>query len=169
MKSDQMKRKAVLLFAGLFMAFVSYAQESPRAKATGKAGNANITIDYGSPSVRGRKVWGELVPFGQVWRAGANEATTFETDKPITIEGKSLAAGKYGFFVVPTEKEWTIIFNSVPNQWGAYKYDKSKDVLKVTVTPKKSASANERLVYHIDSNGFTLDWENLSVPVSVKN
>lgn len=127
---------------------------------------ATLTINYGSPSVRKRKIWDGLVPYGQVWRTGANEATRFTTDKAITVEGKELPAGTYGFFAIPGADQWTIIFNSVPNQWGAFKYDSGKDVLRVTVTPKKSGR-HERLVYKINKNGFELDWARLSVPVKV--
>jgi Protein of unknown function (DUF2911) len=141
---------------------------SPRDSVSGKAGNATITINYGSPSVKSRKIWGDLVPYNKVWRAGANEATTFTTDKDIMVEGKKLAAGKYGFFVIPGEKEWTIIFNKTPNQWGAYDYKEKDDALRVTVMPKKSAAMNERLAYKINSGGFSLLWENLEVPVSIK-
>jgi hypothetical protein len=140
---------------------------SPRDSVSGmvKSG-ATLNINYGSPSVRGREIWGGLVPYNQVWRTGANEATRFTTDKDITIEGKTLPAGTYGFFAIPTANQWTIIFNSVANQWGAFKYDSAKDVLRVMVTPKK-AGKHERLVYKINKNGFELDWADLAVPVKV--
>lgn len=155
-----------LLFAGTSSAQKKIA--SPRDSILGKSGNAAILINYGSPSVKGRVIWGDLVPYGKVWRAGANEATTFTTDKTILVEGKSLAKGKYGFFVIPGETEWTIIFNKNANQWGAYEYKQSDDVLRVTVKSKKSAAMNERLVYTIYDNGISLLWENLEVPVSIK-
>ncbi|MEJ0056156.1 MAG: DUF2911 domain-containing protein [Bacteroidota bacterium] len=94
------------------------ARPSPPAQVSKKTSNATVTINYGQPSVKGRKIFGSLEPYGKVWRAGANEATTFEVDKDVKIEGQSLPAGKYGFFAIPDEKEWTIIFNKVPNQWG---------------------------------------------------
>jgi hypothetical protein len=136
---------------------------SPPATATAKVGKANITINYGQPSVKGREVWGKLVPYGQVWRTGANEATTFETDKDIKVQGKVLPAGKYGFFTVPGEKEWTIVFNKVPNQWGAFKYDQAQDYMRVTAKPKKSAKFNEKLLYSINKGWVSIDWENLDV------
>ena len=141
---------------------------SPPATATGKINAATITIDYGSPSVKGRTIWGDLVPYGQVWRAGANEATAFTTDKDIMVEGKLLPAGKYAFFVIPNEKEWTIIFNKTAGQWGAYKYDATQDALRVSVKPRKSEKMNERLVYEVNENGIVLKWENLEVPVAIK-
>src|ERR671913_464276 len=98
----------------------AFSQEkaSPAATATGKVGDATITISYSSPAVKGRKIWGELVPYNKAWRAGANQATTFETDKAIKIEGKELAAGKYSVFANPGEKESQFIFNSQVGQWG---------------------------------------------------
>lgn len=142
---------------------------SPPATASGNVGSATLTINYGSPSVRGRKIWGELVPYEKIWRSGANEATTFETDKEIKIEGKSLPAGKYAFFTIPEKKKWTIIFNKVPDQWGAYKYDEKEDVLRVKVSSKKLEPFQERLSYDINQTGFSLKWENLEVPVKVEN
>lgn len=160
----------------LAMAFVLpemvFAQ-SPAAEATGKIGSASVTISYSSPSVRGRKVWGDLVPYGKAWRAGANKATTFETDKDITVEGKSLKAGKYSFFAVPGEKEWELIFNSEIPAWGIKRtgeanFDPAKNALTVKVKPAKSASMNEALKYVINDKGFALEWENVTVPCSVK-
>lgn len=144
------------------------SRPSPPATASGKINAATVTINYGSPSVKERKIWGELVPYDKVWRAGANEATTFETDKDIKVEGKTLPAGKYGFFVIPNEKEWTIIFNKVSNQWGAFKYDAGQDALRVSVKPRKSEKMNERLVYEVNYKGIVLRWENLEVPVAIK-
>ena len=142
--------------------------ESPRDSVSGKVGNAMITINYGSPSVKARKIWGDLVPYGKVWRTGANEATTFTTDKAIEVEGKSLPAGKYSFFAIPNEKEWTIIFNKTAKQWGAYDYKDKEDALRVNVKPKKASIMSERLNYTVNSTGISLIWENLEVPVSIK-
>lgn len=139
---------------------------SPAAKATGKAAGADITISYSSPSVKGRTIWGELVPYGKVWRAGANEATTFETSKDITVEGKALPAGKYSLFAVPGQNEWQIHFNSQTGQWGT-QHDATKDVAVVTVKPK-AAGMNERLLYEVTGKGFSLKWDKLEVPVSIK-
>lgn len=149
------------------------SRASPPATATGKTGDATVTINYGSPAVKGRKVWGELVPYGKVWRAGANEATTFETDKAIKVEGKDLPAGKYTLFALPGEKEWQFIFNSETGQWGIKRggdanLDPAKTVLTVTAKPKTGAAMNERLLYEVTGKGFVLKWENLEVPVSLK-
>ena len=146
---------------------------SPPATATGTVNGAVITIDYSSPGVKGRKIWGGLVPYDKVWRAGANEATLFTTSKDILVEGKKLPAGKYSLYAIPGEKEWVIIFNSKTGQWGV-KDDEStteepaNDVLRVTVKPEKSSAFSERMKFLIDGKGFALEWENLRVPVSVK-
>ena len=173
------KQCLTLAVAGLFISSAISAQDnkanrpSPPATATGKAGGATITVDYSSPSVKGRQIWGSLVPYDKVWRAGANEATIFSTDKDIKVEGKMLKAGKYSLYAIPGEKEWTFIFNSQTGQWGvkmdgSTTEDPAKDVLRVTVKPKKSKSFNERMTYVVDKEGFALLWENLEVPVSVK-
>lgn len=141
---------------------------SPPASAEFKSGAASIKIVYSAPSVKGREIWGKLVPYGEVWRAGANEATTFETDKDIKVEGKTLPAGKYSFFTIPGEKEWTIIFNKTAKQWGAYSYKAADDVLRVTVKPAASASANEVLKYEGSKTSFSLLWEKLEVKVKIE-
>jgi hypothetical protein len=142
---------------------------SPAATATGKIGSTDVTVNYSSPGVKGRKIFGGLETYGKVWRAGANEATTVEFSKDVKVEGKPLPAGKYGFFVIPVESgQWTAIFNKVPNQWGAFKYDEKQDALRVMVTPRKSASVTERLVYEVKSPGLVLRWENIELPVAIK-
>jgi hypothetical protein len=140
---------------------------SPAAVATGKIGGADVTVNYSSPGVKGRKIFGGLEPYGKVWRAGANEATTVEFSKDVMVEGKPLAAGKYGFFVIPAEGQWTVILNKVPNQWGAFKYDEKQDALRVMVTPRKAATLTERLMYEVTPKGLVLRWENVELPVMV--
>lgn len=164
---------AVLLFSGTAMA--QEPKASPAETVTGKVNSATITIHYGSPSVKGREIFGKLEPFGAVWRAGANEATTFETDKNIRIGGEGivggqvLMAGTYSLFLIPKESGvWTVIFNKEPKQWGAFKYDETKDALRVEVKTKALPKTQERLVYRITKNGFELDWDKTSVPVSIK-
>jgi hypothetical protein len=148
-------------------------RQSPKMTATGKIGDANITISYGSPSVKGRKIWGALVPYDKVWRAGANEATLIETSKAIVLQGKNLPAGKYSLYTIPGEKEWQVIINSQTGQWGIERTgettrDPAKDVIIVTVEPRKSSAFRERLIYDIIPEGIVLKWENLEVPISVK-
>ena len=167
-------KSATMIVAAMTVSVNALAQEtkkpaSPAMTATGKIKDANITIKYGSPSVKDRKIWGELVPYDKVWRAGANDATTFSTDKEITVEGKKLAAGTYSFFLIPKENgTWTAIFNKEAKQWGAYDYKQSGDALRVDVKAKTLPAKQEMLVYKIDKNGFSMDWDKISVPVSVK-
>lgn len=141
---------------------------SPSATTEGKIGAANVKIVYCQPSARGRKIMGGLVPYGEVWRTGANEATTFEIDKPVKIEGKDLAAGKYSLFTIPGEKEWTIIFNKEAKQWGAYKYKKEEDVLRVTVVPTKTSAPVETFNIAVGKDDVQMKWENTAVAFKVK-
>ena len=141
---------------------------SPAKEMRATMGDTKITVGYGSPSVKGRTVWGDLVPFDKVWRTGANDASTFETSTNIKIQGKELAAGKYGFFTIPTEgNKWTIIFNSVAEQWGAYKYDASKDVLRVSVKAEATQTMSETMEFVMEGNNLVLKWDKLTVPVSI--
>jgi hypothetical protein len=164
-------KKIGLLLMTVFMVTAVSAQDqkpqSPKATATGKINNATITINYSSPSVRDRPIWGSLVPYGMVWRAGANATTTFETDKALMVEGKELPAGKYAFYILPSEGKATIIFGKDPSI-GAGKYDKSTDQLRVDVKLKKSKTMNEALLYTVNKNNVTLSWENFDIPISIK-
>jgi hypothetical protein len=165
------QKKIYLLFIVLLTVTFVNAQDkpsSPAAVARGQINGANITINYSSPSVKGRKIWGELVPFNKVWRAGANEATSFETDKDLTIEGVKLPAGKYSFFVIPNEKECIIIFNKEAKQWGAYKYKEKDDQLRVTVKQQIADSSTESLTYKINNDSVVLIWGNWNIPISIK-
>lgn len=162
---------SLLVLLSFFAISFANAQEKPKStpeKATGMINGATIQINYGSPSVRARKIWGELVPFNEVWRAGANEATTFETDKDLTIEGSKLPAGKYSFFVIPNEKQCILIFNKEAKQWGAYKYNEKEDQLRVTVKQKASQSSTEKLIYKINSDNVVLSWDNWDIGFKVK-
>jgi hypothetical protein len=167
-----MKKLFILSLMALLVTSVS-AQEkkaaaSPAATATGKIGAATVTINYAQPAVKGREVWGALVPFGEVWRTGANAATTFEIDKDVEIEGKALKAGKYGLFSIPTkEGEWTIIFNGDSKQWGAYDYSDKKDVLRVKVKSSNTEAVTERLTFEVAASEVVLTWEKLKVAFKV--
>lgn len=141
---------------------------SPPAVVRGAIGDAAVVINYSQPAVKDRIIWGELVPYGKVWRTGANEATVFETNQDLMIAGQKLPAGKYGLFTIPGENEWTLIFNEVWDQWGAYKYDAEKDVLRVTAIPSKSPTFNERLVFEVSDGNVVLRWEHLQLIVPVK-
>jgi hypothetical protein len=166
-----LQKKIQLLFIALVTVTFVNAQNkpaSPAATATGKINGATISINYSSPSVKGRVIWGELVPFNKIWRAGANAATTIESDKDLVVEGKKLPAGKYSFFVIPNEKECVIIFNKVAKLSGTNNYDEKEDQLRVTVKPQVADSITESLVYNINNNSIVLSWEKWNIPISVK-
>ncbi len=142
---------------------------SPPASTTANVSGVNVTIDYSSPAVKGRKIWGDLVPYGKVDRTGANEATVFSVDKNVRVNGEMLPAGQYSLFTIPTETEWTVIFNKVAEQWGAYDYDQAEDALRITVTPEKADSFNERLELKVTEDGTVrYHWENLSFSFKVE-
>lgn len=141
---------------------------SKPAKASATVGDAKVTIDYSSPSLKGRKMSADLAPYGKVWRTGANEATTFEVDKDVKVEGQPLPAGKYALFTIPGESEWTVIFNKVPNQWGAFKHDEKQDALRVKVKPKKAPKMTEMLTFDVNKSGkVAMMWENTEVDFNV--
>ena len=138
-------------------------RKSKNGKVEGTIEGVNVTLEYGRPKVRERKIWGELVPFDKVWRTGADEATTIAVDKDVTVEGQKLAAGTYSLFTIPGKEEWTIIFNKVAKQWGAFRYDKEEDALRVKVKPE-AAEHMEEMTFLIEGNKVMLRWEKLSVP-----
>ena len=143
---------------------------SPPATATAKIGETTVTIEYSQPSVKGREVWGELVPYNKVWRTGANEATTISFDKDVIIEGNSLQAGKYALFTIPKkDSDWVIIFNKETSQWGAFNYKEKQDALKVLSKPQSSEEVIEKLTFSIDKTGtVTLFWDKLKVSFNIK-
>jgi len=144
-----------------------YAQDKPRvspsAKTTGTIVGSIVTVEYSQPSVKGRKIWGELVPYDKVWRTGANEATTFETSTEIKVDGQTLPAGKYSLFTIPSEKEWTVIFNKTAKQWGAFKYEEKEDQLRIKVKPSKAPTFVEQLTFFVEGNKVFFRWENVQV------
>ena len=167
----KLKKKIQAIVFALFMTTFVNAQNkpaSPAAVATGKINGATISINYSSPSVKGRVIWGELVPFNKIWRAGANAATTIESDKDLIIEGSKLPAGKYSFFVIPNEKECVLIFNKVAKMSGTNNYNEKEDQLRVTVKQQLADSSSESLVYTIKENSIVLSWEKWNIPFSVK-
>ena len=144
------------------------ARPSPPAKAAATVNGKTITIDYSRPSVKGRKIFGELVPYGQVWRAGANETTAFTLSADAQVGGKNLPAGKYALFVIPNEKEWTVVFNKTI-KWGAFSYKQEEDVLRINVPVRKSKTFAEQLTYTISLAGnVSLMWENAVIEFAVK-
>lgn len=174
------KHRAVfLVIPGLLVANLCVAQslvldiprQSQHAMVSQRLGITDISITYHRPLVNGRKVWGTVVPYRQVWRAGANENTTIAFSDPVMVEGKPLDKGTYGLFMIPTENEWTIIFSKNFTSWGAFTYDEKEDTLRVKVKPQAS-EAREALSYEFDqlkpdSTMVTLRWEKLAVPFKV--
>lgn len=141
---------------------------SPHTSAMAMIGDAHIHIDYSSPGVRGRIIFGGLLAFDQVWQAGAHRATWIETNKDLSIDGKILSAGKYGVFTIPSKREWTIIFNSNWDQHGKDDYDEKEDVIRFKVTPRLSDNITEHLIYKVekvtDSSGtISLEWEKVTI------
>ena len=136
----------------------------------------DITIKYHRPLVNGRKIWGGLVPYGKVWRVGANENTTIEFSDPVSVEGQPLEKGIYGLHMIPNPDSWTVIFSKTSTAWGSYSYDQKEDALRVNVKPKPLAEQKEALEFEFedlkpDSTAVTLKWEKLGAPftVSVKD
>src|SRR5213593_4509577 len=132
----------------------------------------DITINYHRPLVNGRKIWGGLVPYGKVWRAGANENTTIEFSDPVSVEGQPLAKGIYGLHMIPNPDSWTVIFSKTNTAWGSYSYNQDEDALRVNVKPRPLAELKEALEFEFedlkpDSTAVTLKWEKLGVPFTV--
>jgi len=146
-------------------------RQSQGAKITQRIGITDVTISYHRPLVNNRKVWGGLVPYGQVWRAGANENTTITFSDPVTIEGKALDKGTYGLHMIPNADEWTVIFSKNSTSWGAFTYDQAEDALRVNVKPQ-AADMHNALTYDFDqlqpeSAVVVLEWEKVAVPFKV--
>jgi len=139
---------------------------SKNGSTMGDIDGVTVTIEYGRPSAKGRTIWGELVPYDQVWRTGANEATAIDFSADVLIGGQKLPAGRYGLFTIPGEEEWTVIFNSQPDQWGAFKYDSGKDALRVTATPTSTEHV-ESMDFVIEGSSVVLRWDELAVPIEV--
>ncbi len=180
-----------LVLSGLLILPSSTFAQGNRVRASLKAGvmqrlglDTDITIEYGRPGVKGRKIWGELVPYGLApgnkyskdkpypWRAGANENTTIEFNKDILVEGNKMPAGKYGIHMIPSEKDWIIIFSKNNSAWGSYSYNQEEDALRITVAPVK-APHEEWLTFGFDDLAGTsatafLHWETLKVPFKIE-
>ena len=140
--------------------------KSPRKELSGTVGDVPLRINYGSPAVNERTIYGDLVPFGKVWRTGANEATriTFEKDVMVGDANKKLAAGTYALFTLPDNRnEWTVIFNKVADQWGAYDYDESADVARIKGTAKDAGTPYERMDFTLQGDAVKLMWDDLEI------
>ncbi|HEV7473254.1 MAG TPA: DUF2911 domain-containing protein [Pyrinomonadaceae bacterium] len=189
----------LMLFATpLASAQIRTPRPSPKASVTETIGVTDVTITYSRPGVKGRTIWGDplpeqastkgeatlddqtirpkgaaIVPWGHAWRTGANEATQFVVTDDVFINGQKLAAGSYSLHTIPTKDEFTIIFNSVANQWGSFNYDAAKDTLRVKVKPEWSEHSKEWLEYWIDpvndtSAQVNIRWEKVRVPFTVE-
>jgi len=146
-------------------------RDSQHSVLTQRIGITDVTVNYHRPLVKGRPIWGKVVPYGQVWRAGANENTTIAFSDPVTIEGQALPPGTYGLHMIPSENDWTIILSKNHTSWGSFTYNQSEDALRVTVKPQ-AGEMHEALTYEFDdpksdSAVLTLRWEKLAVPVKI--
>ena len=144
---------------------------SPHSYAMAMVDDVHIHIDYSSPSVRGRIIFGGLVAYDEVWQSGAHKATWLETDKDLLVNSKLLKAGKYGFFTIPNKDNWTVILNKNWDQHGKDKYDERDDVLRFNVKPEISEEITEQLVYNVqkinESEGsISLSWEKITLSFS---
>lgn len=140
---------------------------SPRKEARGKIENVTIVVDYGSPAVKGREIWGGLEEYGKVWRAGANATTSISFDQDVLINGQNLPAGKYAFFLIPEKEQWTVIFNKDWDEWGAFNYDEAQDVLRLNVTPRWVDENQERLTYSISDSTLNFAWEKVRISLDI--
>ena len=175
-----MKRLILLfLMPALFSFTILSAQEiklprlSPKSSVSYTIGLTEVKVDYSAPAVKERTIWGNVVPYDKIWRAGANEATTVEFSTDVNMEGQMLKAGKYSLFMIPSETEWTIILNKKADQWGAYTYDESEDAIRFIVTPKMNEGLQERLTYSIhdmkmDMGYIKLAWEKMRLYMRFK-
>ena len=170
--------KKLLLTTFLALSVAAYSQftlpaASPRQKVEQQFSMSKITVDYGRPGVKGRKIFGDLVPFGKVWRVGANSSTKITFEQSVNFGGKSVSAGTYGLFVIPTEKEWKVILNKDSQQWGAYTFDEKLNVVDVTVPVQKLAEKQEWFEIElnpVDDNAVNLvmKWDFTKVELPLK-
>jgi hypothetical protein len=173
-----MRKKSLIALMAVAITTSAFAQQqvrtprpSPSASLTQTIGITDMTIKYSRPGVKNRAVWGGLVPYDKVWRAGANEATTISFSDDVWINGQKLPKGTYSFHATPGQQQWTLHFNSVADQWGSYSYDPAKDVLTVKVTPEQMAH-QEWMGFEVqdlttDTAKVALRWEKVSVPFTV--
>ncbi|MFY0625147.1 MAG: DUF2911 domain-containing protein [Reichenbachiella sp.] len=155
---------------GIILSTSLHAQQkaSPAKSSTADVNGNSVTIRYSSPSVKGRTIWGGLVPYDKVWRTGANEATVIEVSKDCKMGGKDVKAGTYTLFTIPKEGDWTVILNSVLGQWGAYKYDKSKDVARFSAKTNVAEPTEMFDISVEDSGVVTMTWDKLSASFEIK-
>ena len=151
---------------------VNLPQPSPKATATQTVGVTEMTVTYSRPAVRARKIWGGIVPYGQVWRTGANENTVVTFSTPVKVEGQAVPAGRYALFTIPGDASWTVVLSRQSHAWGSDSYDQGEDALRAAVTPR-TGDVVERLLFTFDdvtdaSASLTLRWEKLVLPVKIE-
>jgi hypothetical protein len=148
----------------------SEERPSPLRTLEGNIGASKLMIQYGAPSIKGRVVWGDLVPYNEVWRTGANEATYVDFSADVTVEGKPLKAGRYSLFTIPKSSgAWTVIFNSEWNlEHGHFQYKEENDVLRVESTPEWVEESQEQLSIAIETPGIIVKWEKLKLPIAIQ-
>ena len=149
------------------------SRKSIPSAASVQVGNTRININYHAPAVRGRVIWGGLVPYDAVWVTGAHQATSLEVDKDVKVEGKTIPAGKYALFTIPGKEEWTVIINKNWNQHLADDYSQAEDLVRVKVKPQTLSENTERLRYDIEQAGtntarIIISWEKISIPFQVE-
>ncbi|MGB3466761.1 MAG: DUF2911 domain-containing protein [Cyclobacteriaceae bacterium] len=142
---------------------------SPPAKLAGKIDGTEIIINYSSPRVNDRTIWGDLVPYNRLWRTGANEATNIYIGKDVLINGKPLPKGKYSLFTIPGENVWTVIFNKNWDLWGSYDYSENKDALRIQVSPYTLDQNKENLAFELKNNMITFKWEKKAFDLLVQS
>ncbi len=166
----------ITILIALFISNSSFAQlELPRisqkASVMQRIGLMDVTINYSRPNVKGRVIWGELVPYNKVWRTGADEATTISISEDVTLNGNKVTAGKYALFTIPGKDEWTIVINSVAKQWGAFNYDSTKDIVRIKVKPAENRFLESLTVYFSDvttnSAVINIVWEKIKVSFNI--
>jgi hypothetical protein len=159
---------SLIMVSAAFMECSSQPPKSPRVKAEGK----DVEVAYGQPSKRGRVIFGQLEPYGKVWRTGANEATEITFKKDVTFGGQPVKAGTYTLYTIPTENEWTVILNPELKQWGAYGYDKvkDKDLPHVKVPAQKVDAPIEKMTMRFDDkNSLIIEWDQARIAVPIQS
>jgi len=171
-------RKNLILALAVVLALPALAQlklprPSQKSTLTQTIGLTDVTIIYSRPGVKGRKIFGGLVPYGKTWRTGANEATIITFSDDVSINGKPLPKGSYSFHTIPGESEWTLIFNKTADQWGSFSYDEKQDAMRLNVKPRTAAAKREWMTFEIpelstDSATVILGWDNVEVPFTIE-
>ena len=163
-----MKSKIIIALT-LFVSTLMFGQKSPASSLQGHVNDVKVNIEYSSPRVKERVIFGNLVPYDKVWRAGANENTTIEFDRDVKVEGKKLKKGKYGFFIIPREKNrWICVFSKKNDAWGSSSYNEEDDVLRVKVRTKDTGSIVENMGFTISDHGIFFAWEERMFEMKIK-